>query len=256
MTSQETLNKILDEIKASNDQHKQDFKELKTSNDQIRKDFKELKTLFTKVKEENTELKKVVTQLKTNNKSLEIEVKHLSAGFNRLLQEKFNNNFIIPGIPIAAQEDLPKIVQKIGTLLKIDLDKKDFVVRRISSKSKQSTSLLVETSKKVAFFQSRKKYTILLEQLGFVGAEGKKEIFFYHQLTKHNQELLNLAKTDLKKNNFVKYVWFQNNHILVRQNSNSSFLSVHCSKDISDLVEKFKPKLVDTIDLSISSENA
>lgn len=247
------MNKILEElkdIKESNSGIRKDFKELKATNEKILKDFqefkvaqelqvKELKTVLSKIKEENLELKKTVNQLikKTNN--LEVEVSHLSDGLNSLQQEKLYNHFVIPGIPFVEGENLDNLIIKIGDLLKVDLRKTDFTVVRLRANKKASTTLLVQSSMKKLIFEKRKNTVILLEQLGIGSTSNSKELYFYHQLTKFNHDLLNAAKTELKKSNLVKFVWFQNNQVLVRQTSKSVFHSVHSKKEILKLVSAF-----------------
>lgn len=256
---EEAFKKILDElkdIKESNSSFRKDFKDLKASNEKILKDFqdfkvaqerqvKELKAVLTKIKEENIELKKTVNQLIKKSDYLETEVSNLHGGLNRLQQEKLADQFVIPGIPFVEGEDLPALVIKIGSLLKIDLRKPDFSVIRLRSNKKPSTTLLVESSMKKVLFEKRKSSVILLEQLGIGSSSKSKEVFFYHQLTKFNHDLLSIAKTELKTNNLVKFVWFQNNQVLVRQHSKAAFHSVHSKKDILKLATSFK----DVIDL-------
>lgn len=240
----------LKDIKSSNAASKKDFRDLKEFNVQILKDFKdfkniqeqqlkEVKNILLKTKEENVELKNTVLNLKAKCVNLELEVSHLNAGFNKLHQEKLCNNFIIPGIPFVRGENLSQLIIKMGSLLKVDLKPTDFLVRRLKTKENISSSLLVKSCKKMLLFQSRKCNGILLSQLGF-GAANKKEIYFYHHLTSCNQDLINLTKTELKTTGLVKYIWFQNDKILVRRSSKSSIFAVSVKDDISKLVIKFK----------------
>lgn len=242
------FNKILEELKDIKDSNfeikKSNLeirKELKAANEKILKDFQEFKTA-----QENP-LKKTVNQLIKKTGTLESEVSHLNEGFNRLQQEILSDQFIIPGIPFVEGEDLPELVTKIGNLLNIELKKTDFSVIRLKANNKASKII----------FQQRKTKAILLEQLGIESASTTKEVYFYHQLTKFNHDLLIAAKTELKKNNLVKFVWFQNNKVLVRQSSKSAFLCVHSKKEILKLVSTLKSKNLDSeiIDL-VSSHSA
>lgn len=246
--SNSSFRKDFKDLKASNEK---DFKDLKASNEKILKDFqdfkvaqerqvKELKTVLNKIKEENLELKKTVNQLIKKSDFLETEVSNLHGGLNRLQQEQLADQFVIPGIPFVDGEDLPTLIIKIGALLKVDLTKPDFSVIRLKSNKKPSTTLLVNSYKKKILFENRKKTVILLEQLGIGSSSKSKEVYFYHQLTKFNHDLLSVAKAELKTNNLVKFVWFQNNQVLVRQHSKAAFHSVHSKKDILTLATSFK----------------
>lgn len=254
------FNKILEElkdIKDSNSEIKKSNleirKELKAANEKILKDFqefktaseiqvKELKSVLSKIKEENLELKRSVNQLVKKTVTLESEVSHLNEGFNRLQQERLSDQFVIPGIPIVEGEDLASLIIKIGVLLNIELKKADFSVIRLKANNKASNTLLVQSNQKKIIFQQRKNKVILLDQLGFASTSTSKEVYFYHQLTKFNHDLLITAKAELKKTNLVKFVWFQNNKVLVRQSSKSPFYSVHSNKEILKLVSTLKAK--------------
>lgn len=250
--SEAAFNKILKElkdIKASNLESRKDFKELKASNERILKDFhefkiahelqvKEMKAGLSKLTEENLGLKKVCNQLITKYCNLEKELLHINQGLNRLQQEKLSNHFVIPGIPIRENECLKSLIIKIGDLLNVDLKNTEFTVIRLKTDKKPSMTLLVQSAMKQKLFERRKANVILLDQLGFKST--RKEVFFYHQLTKFNHELLVAAKTELKSTNLVKFVWFQNNQVLVRRTSQSSFISVHSKKDVLDLASAFK----------------
>lgn len=210
------------ELKAANEKILKDFNDFKVTHDQQMKD---LHTVLSKIKEENLELKRVNHQLIKKTCNLETEVSHLSEELNKLKQEKLSDQFVIPGIPYVEGEDLRSLIVNIGDRLKIDLRKNDFTVTRLKSNKKPITTLLVRSSMKKIIFEKRKINVILLEQLGFgsTSVTSCKEVYFYHQLTKMNHDLLNTAKTELKKTNLVKFVWFQNNQVLVRQTSTSAF---------------------------------
>lgn len=235
---------IRKELKAANEKILKDFQELKTASEiQV----KELKSVLSKIKEENLELKKTVNQLVRKTSTLESEVSHLNEGFNRLQQEKLSDQFVIPGIPIVDGEDLPALIIKIGDLLQVQLKKSDFSVIRLKANNKASNTLLVQSAQKKIIFQQRKTKVILLEQLGIASTSTSKEVFFYHQLTKFNHDLLVIAKSELRKNNLVKFVWFQNNKVLVRQSPKSPFYSVNSKKEILKLVSTLKSKETEEI---------
>lgn len=267
-----TILKELKDIKASNSEIRKSNVEirveLKVANEKILKDFqefkaaqdlqmKEFKTVLSKMKEENNELKKICNQLIKKNCNLEAEVSYLSQGLNRLQQEKITDQFVIPGIPFVEGEDLRSLIINIGDLLQIDLRKSDFTVIRFKLNKKPTTTLLVQSSMKKIIFEKRKNIVILLEQLGFssTSVTTSKEVYFYHQLTKLNHDLLNTAKNELKKTNLVEFVWFQNNQVLVRQTSKSAFYSVHTKKEVLKLCLTLKsnvsaPKIIDLVSVN------
>lgn len=256
---QQILNE-LKEIKLSNAELKKDIKEFKTAQEVQTTEFRKM---FTRIQKENTELKSVVKTLTKDNVNLNAEVNRLSFGLNSMYQDKLLNNLIISGVSFTAGENLPDLVIKIADKLKVKISNKDFKVTRLIPKEaskKIFSNLLVEFNDfafKKDLLANRKKTNLLSGQLGITGDERK--IFFFHHLTVHNLNLLNETRK-LKESLDIKFVWFQNNQVLVRKAENEKILSIKSKNDLQNFSKIFgkKKELVDlteVIDVETASSS-
>lgn len=99
---------------------------------------------------------------------------------------------------------------------------------------------------------NRKKTNLLSGQLGITGDERK--IFFFHHLTVHNLNLLNETRK-LKESLDIKFVWFQNNQVLVRKAEKEKILSIKSKNDLQNFSKIFGKKK-ELVDLSVDVEEA
>lgn len=238
-TMNSTLTLILSElkdIKSSNVDIKKDLKEFKSAQEVQTADFRKM---FLTIQKENNELKKVVQNLTKDNLNLNSEIIRLSNGLNSLLQDKLANNMIISGIPAKAGENLPHLMMKIADILKMKISPADFKVKRLipmeDIRAKKINNLLMEFAdlkKKNEFLRNRKKINLLSGHLGISGFS--TQINFFHHLTTYNIQLLNEARS-LKESLDIKFVWFQNNHVLVRKLEKGKILPIKCKTDIQNL---------------------
>lgn len=229
-----TLKLILAEIKDL----KKDLKEFKVSQD---KQAVEFRAIFKELKEENSKLKVTVKKLTSQNTHLNSEVSRLSIGLNNLFQDKLSNNLIVSGIPTTEGENLQKLIIDLAKILKVNLLPADFTVKRILSKvNTKFTNILVEFTdikNKSALLQNRKKISLVPSKIGFT--DDKKEIFFFHQLTAQNQQLLAEARK-LRNDYSFKFIWYQNNQILARKVEKSKIISIRSSADIENIINLIK----------------
>lgn len=257
---QQVLNELKD-IKLSNADLKKDIKEFKTAQDVQTAEFRKM---FNRIQKENTELKSVVKNLTKENVNLNAELNRLSFGLNSIYQDKLVNNLIISGVSFTAGENLTDLVIKIADKLKVKISQKDFKVTRLVPKEaskKKFSNLLVEFNEfefKKDLLANRKKTCLLSGQLGITGDERK--IYFFHHLTVHNLNLLNETRK-LKESLDIKFVWFQNNQVLVRKAENEKILSIKSKNDLQNFSKIFgkKKELVDLsgeiIDVEASTSN-
>lgn len=247
-----TLKLILAEIKDM----KKNLKEFKTSQDNQAAEFR---AIFKELKEENSNLKVTVKNLTKQNTQLNTEVSRLSIGLNNLYQDKLSNNLIVSGIPGSESEDLEKLVVNLAKELKVKLSPADFTVRRIISKvNNKFNNLLIEFTDikfKLTLLQNRKKISLVPSKLGF-NSEDKREIFFFHHLTRQNQQLLAEARI-LKSDYSFKFVWYQNNQILARKVERSKIVSIRSSADLVGIINSIKaePKADPVIELDEDSSS-
>lgn len=253
MSTEETLKLILGELK----EHKKDFQDFKKSQKQQAIEFREL---YKQLKDENSSLKNIVTGLQEENHFLNLEVSRLSIGFNSITQENLSKNLIIAGIPFVEREDLPGLIIKAASILKVDLTPADFKAKRIFAKvNKGFSNILVkffDIEIKYKLIKNRKQFALLPTQLGF---DNKKEILLFHQLTAYNLELLAGARKIKTKFNF-KFAWFQNNQILLRKAEKTRIFAIRSKQQLIELDclledNKSKETSIEIIDLEEASSS-
>lgn len=232
MTSERgVLKQILSELK----EIKSDYKEFKSLQ---AKQGLEFRKIFDELNKENATLKKTVNNLVIMNNNLETEVSLLTTGLNSLLQDKLTNNLIITGVPVTEGENLSKLVSTIALELKVDISDHKFKVRRLFTKKfNRYANLLVEFENiqiKTEFLKQRKQRSLAVSQLGFKN-ETEKPILFFHQLTKTYLNILSEAK-QLKESHKFRYIWYQNNQILVKKENNQRINVLKSLKDLTDLI--------------------
>lgn len=247
-TDGDVLKLILKQLK----EIKSDYKEFKGMQE---KQGIEFRAIFDEMKKENLALKKTVTNLVSKNNELQTEVSLLKTGLNTLLQDKLANNLIISGVPVIEGEDLNTLMFKIGVELSVDISDSKFKVRRLfTKKPNKYANLLVEFEDikyKTEIFKQKKQLPLLVSQLGFK-TETEKQIFFFHQLTTTYLNVLSEARK-LKESHHLRYVWYQNNQILIKNANNPKIYAVKSLKDLTDLayfIESERPELfVDAVEV-------
>lgn len=226
----EVLQQILKELK----EIKSDYKDFKVSQE---KQGLEFRAIFDELKKENSTLKKTVHNLVVKNNKLETEVSVLTIGLNSLMQDKLANNLIITGIPVTEGENLIQLMITIGLLLKVDVSGEKFRVRRLfTKKGGKYANLLVEFDDiqlKTDLLKQRKQLPLLVSQLGLV-CETEKQVYFFHHLTPTYLNLLSDARK-LKDSHKLRYIWYQNNQVLIKRENSSKIFAVKSSKDLHDL---------------------
>lgn len=229
----ETLVMILGELK----EIKKDFKNFKISQEEQAAKFN---TIFKQLKDENSILKRIVTDLQQENQYLNSEVSRISFGLNSTTQDKLSNNLIITGVPFAKSENLSDLVIATGSILKIKITTTDFKVKRIFSKANKSVSNLlvefVDIGVKKKLINNRKEFGLSSTQLGFATSN---EIYFFNQLTAYNLELLAEAR-NLKNKFKFKFIWFQNNQVLLRKSEKAKIYSIRSKQDLVNIQNLFK----------------
>lgn len=228
MSTAQSLKLILDEIR----EIKRDFKDFKQSHQQQSTEFR---AIFKQLKEENSCLKDIVSDLQNQNNNLSSEMSRLSIGLNSVTQDKLSKNLMIAGIPYAEKENLPDLIVKAASALQVDISKADFKVKRMFAKERNSSSNVIveffDINLKQKLIKNKKHSVLLPTQLGF---NHTKEILMFHQLTSYNLELLAEARNT--KNKFkLKFVWYQNNQILLRRAENAKIFAVRSKKELIEL---------------------
>lgn len=246
MSTDKSLKLILGEIREVKNEFK-DFRKLQ------QQQSTEFHAIFKQLKEENSNLKNIVSDLQTQNNHLSSEVSRLSIGLNSLTQEKFTNNLLVAGIPFIEGENLPGLIIKAASALKVDIKENEFKAKRIFAKAKKGFSNIIveflDIELKHKLIKNKKQRALLPTQLGF---KNTKEILFFHQLTLYNLDLLTEARQIKNKLKF-KFAWFQNNQILLRKAEKTKIFAFRSKQELNCfLQDNVKEDTSEVIDLGTS----
>lgn len=169
------------------------------------------KSLFTKYNE----------QIKVNEK-LQEEISQIKRQLNKNEQKDLKNNLLVQGVPYKENENVPEIINKIGTYLGVKNDNKftAFRLGKDNSKANVIKVIFEDETTKTKFLKSKKKFEIKSTDLGHTK---ESKIFLNHELTNTNFDLFMAARTFKKDHNY-KFLWIGNGNIFLRKDEHSKIL--------------------------------
>lgn len=235
--SSEVLEKKLKEI--------QDIKKTSAQTNQSITEIKETQNHLSLILQEFVELKATVTKLQEKQIQYKNEVQTLRQEVHQLKQEKLSNNIVISGIPYSPGENVAHLIVKIKDHLELNaIQPEQYTDQRLSSDRGHGNSILIKfnnTKDKSDFLKNHKEIGLFANQLGFSTSD-EKRIYFQKHLTSENYKLIRELR-GLKRENLIKYVWFQNNNILVKVKDNSKISVIKLNTDIKKLVNGTDEKI-------------
>lgn len=207
MTDSEKIEEIFKRMKSFDELETTLATILKTINEQATK-IQELQLELVKKDEEIVDLKGTLNDV--------------SADVDELKQRSRMKNIIINGIDQEKKEDVYKIVEDIGKQLDINNPMDDVQVAHRMGPSKTASIVvrLLNSKTRTKWVKAGKE-----KQLW------KKKIYVNEHLTPKNQELYKKTKEIAKTKNF-KFVWVNDNRILVRKDEKSKVLIMKTQDDL------------------------
>lgn len=212
--------------------------------DLIFKELAEIKATqlsFNVLLQENNELKIQLKHICEKQNQLCSTIQKLSQEVQFLKQEKIENNLVIQGIPFNSGENLEQLIISIAAHFKLAINPTDFSVNRFIKAKDPATSILVKFINgihKENLLKANKNSRLFLHQFG-LSNDLQKEIYMRHHLTSFNTQLITKARL-LKSQNKIKFAWFQNNNVLIRETQQSKITKILSE---NDLVKYEKPNL-------------
>lgn len=212
-----------------------------------------LKTQAILVKE-NKDLKMIVSNAKRHTEYLHGKVNQLERDLMELKQARLDNQIIITGVPKRKEEQLSKIVEKIGEVLEIEVKAEHITTcRRISSKNAGGSEDLAEPIlvnfanndfiKQQLMDNQKKKGPVIAEQICLdLQQHEKRKIFIRDYLADNTMNLFNMAKKQLKEQLDFKYVWFSTitKKILARKGDKTKVFKIECEDDVNKILHLCK----------------
>jgi len=186
--------------------------------------LKSLQSLGSKVAENERSIKKCQN-----------EISYLNHDVEKLLQRERQRNVVVTGVPYKNNESVTEIVTKICKCLNITLNNSSIEkCSRFNAIGGGIKPILVVFNsihdRDLLLSAYKMKKTILSTD---IGCEGTNKIHVGEHLTKLQRVLLTQAKRDLIESSMYKYLWIQNNSILVRKNGDSKIQKI---KSLSDII--------------------
>lgn len=204
-----------------------DVKHIKTTVDSTDTRLGDVIEEVNKLKRENEALKTRVEILEDRNYNLEKSVYELE-------QYGMRNDIIISGIPNNDKEDLQEVVTKLASLIGVEIREYDIcAMHRLGNKDLSPIIVrLANRQKKERMLKLARKEAITSSELGYSRNE---KIYLSEHLSKYSQFLLDNAKSVLRKDGLVKFIWPSEGKILVRATEKSKILRITSMEDIYDL---------------------
>ncbi|XP_046976639.1 uncharacterized protein LOC124542795 [Vanessa cardui] len=210
----------------------------------ILEDFADLKNPYTTCFKRVGEIEKRLEQVKQQPK----DTSHLEAKIDMMEQQARQCNLEIANrgtttCPERRGENLIKIVEELGTAIKLTINAGDIVsahrVPHADNKSTHPKNIIVKLHTRVRrdniLAAARMKKGIYTENLQISG--DKRKIFVNEHLTLKNKKLFRSAREVCKKQN-LRFVWVKHGCVLVRENETSHVIAIRKEEDLS----KIKPK--------------
>lgn len=185
------------------------------------------------------DLERKQTALKNQNTHLELKVAALEQRLESLDQAALMDYIEIVGIPYQENEDITKIVHKVGSVLQVgDIQVRS--ARRISTRKGKAATILVqlnnEHSKPVWIDAGRRAEMRCSSVLPILTGEAAFEkIIVREALTGRTKYLLSKAKTDLKETQKFKFVWCKFGKVMARKDEKSKVYWIRSDDDIASL---------------------
>lgn len=223
------------EIKLSMEFISNKYEEIRTRNDEILQQLKDMRKERAELKAENEEQKKEIANLKKEIISIK---KHI----NNNEQEKLKNNIELKGVAVQKETKDEDIVKRVLQKLEVKINDHDIChIKRTPTthtdpdKSIIKIELRNEGIKK-SIMEAAKRKNRLNEKLTTksIDLPGPSRIIYVNEdLTSTNKYLLGKSK-ELRRYGF-KYVWWQNQKVLVRRTDSEKSIVISDESDIQKL---------------------
>lgn len=227
------VNKSLQEI----------FNAIQVGNLTSKKNHQEFLEKYDKIDKKLTDIEKRQDTFEENQSSIINQILNVKADLNNVKQSAIENNVIVRGLPAVEKnsDDLKVLLNSFFNSLSITFDSSEInSVKRIGKET--STDLnkpicvkFVDKTHKQKLFDAKKKQpNLTCDQIlhhNFPLGSKDQKVFVDDELTKFNQELFRKAR-QLKKHGQVKYVWYRNGKILLREKEDSPAVRIRHEGDL------------------------
>lgn len=167
------------------------------------------------------------------NEELKLELSNIKCQLNVRDQKELANNIIVYGVPYKTNENLQQLVNKVGSVLQVELDS-NFTAFRVGAREDGRRVPIKITFKnedlKKRLMKSPRRYNLDARVLGFAD---EHRLYLNHDLTKHNLDLFKKAQVFRKENDF-KYLWFSGGSILLKKKEDSRVIVVRGESDLKN----------------------
>lgn len=211
----------------------------------LRDDFMGLQTSSQFQLTEHDTLKKRVDVLSSNTSPAEFEstICSLETKIDVLEQQARQCNVEICNLPERRNENLPSIIEAIGSVLKSPISLNDIVaVHRVPHAHQQSTrpkNIILKFTSRLQrdnlLSAYRKVSSLKTEQIGMSGTS--TSIYINEHLTLKRKQLFRRTREAANNHNH-KYVWIRNGTILVRERDGETAFAIRGEGDLVKIKKK------------------
>lgn len=215
----------------SNNAIKAELASVIKSVDFVSKSFDEFKNDIKMFRLEVAELKKQSLDTQSATRRLENELQETKKQLVELKQYSRRNNIELNGVPVAENEDLTSVVNKVGSCLNVQISAQDIdAVHRVPTKGLPNVVVkFLSRSPRDKVLLAAKKVRLNASMLGF---QSNDPVYVNEHLCPENKVLLGKAIQAKRENNW-KFAWVCDGKILMRKAENTKVLHVACEDDLA-----------------------
>lgn len=180
-------------------------------------------------KKKIVELEKEMNIQKAENIQLKDQLESSQDMIDELQQRSRMNNVIVNGMKQEKNEDIYKVVEKLGEKMGIENPLVDVqIAHRVNSTNQAKVKPIVI---RMSNSKTRDKWTAAFRKSEL----WKNSVYVNEHLTKRNQNLLFKTKQFKKENNY-RYVWVKDCKILIRKDDKSRIFAIRNENDLKRMM--------------------
>jgi regulator of replication initiation timing len=220
---------------------------LTTANQKLEDSFKFFMDEFCMVKQqaelgrlENAALKAENERLRKNMADVFSDMDYLMGKVERIDQKILSKDVEISGVPASNDEDLGEVLHQLFREVNYEPPAStttDIYRLKENNKSGLPGSIIVtftSNAEKANFLRETKKKQLTSSFLST--NHRQRPVYVNDHMTRQNKYLFYLAR-NLKRQGLIKYAWFDNGRVLVKQTDGSPSIVVECPKTLDSFEE-------------------
>lgn len=215
------------------DEISKDIKDLKTSFENLSIKYQEVVSEVAILKEENSKTSHQLGLIRNENAYLNHQLNSVKLQLNQLEQYGRRHNIEIHGVDLKKDENLPEVVERIGQMLKLPIEKGSIeAVHRLKpNKSNRPIPIIVRFSNRKYSDAWLKRKSTGLQNSNLFQNGSLTKIYINENLTATNKELYWGARMAGKKFDY-KFVWTKRGSVFMRKDESAAAVKINSPEDL------------------------